>query len=52
VTPLLFILAMIGFIIDVSIKQPEEAAFGFVLLAIGVPLYWWSETPQRHKRRR
>ena len=42
VTPLLFCLTLAGFILDVCRKQPEEAAFGFVLLGIGVPLYAWS----------
>jgi len=51
-TPLLFCLTMAGFILDVCSKQPGEAAFGFVLLAIGLPLYWWSEGPRRLNRRR
>jgi len=38
-TPLLFTLVMLGFITDVCMKQPAEAAFGFGLLAIGLPLY-------------
>ncbi|MBI4354096.1 MAG: amino acid permease [Candidatus Omnitrophica bacterium] len=38
-TPLLFSLVMCGFIIDVCIKQPTEALFGFGLLALGLPLY-------------
>ena len=46
-TPLLFCLTMAGFIIDVCIKQPGEAAFGFVLLAVGLPLYWWSSGVSR-----
>ena len=43
VTPLIFAVTMIGFILDVTIKQPAEAAFGFGLMALGVPLYWWSQ---------
>lgn len=42
VTPILFCLTMIGFIIDVCIKQPQEMIFGFGLLFIGIPLYWLS----------
>ncbi len=42
VTPLLFALTMTGFILDVCIKNPSEVAFGFALLALGLPLYWWS----------
>ncbi len=42
VTPLLFCLVMIGFILDVCVKEPAESAFGFALLALGLPLYWWS----------
>jgi amino acid transporter len=42
-TPVLFCLTMIGFILDVCVKEPTESAFGFVLLALCVPLYWWSQ---------
>ena len=38
-TPLLFCVTMLGFILDVCYKKPGEAAFGFLLLALGVPLY-------------
>jgi amino acid transporter len=43
VTPILFCLVMTGFIVDVCVKQPGDAAFGFVLLAVGLPLYRLSE---------
>ena len=42
VTPLIFCLTMLGFIVDVCSKDPKESAFGFALLAAGLPLYWWS----------
>ena len=42
VTPLLFCLTMLGFIVDVCSKDPKESAFGFALLTAGWPLYWWS----------
>jgi len=45
-TPILFCLTMVGFILDVCVKQPAEAAFGFLLLAMGLPLFWWS---RRHE---
>ena len=38
-TPVVFGLVMIGFILDVCVKQPAESLFGFGLLAIGLPLY-------------
>jgi len=41
-TPLLFCLTMIGFILDVCIKKPTESAFGLIFLAVGLPLYWLS----------
>ncbi len=41
-TPILFCLTMIGFIADVCVKEPKESAFGFLLLALGLPLYWLS----------
>ena len=43
-TPILFCLTMIGFILDVCHKEPQEAAFGFIFLALGLPLYYWSRT--------
>ena len=39
VTPVVFILVMAGFILDVCVKQPKEAVFGLGLLALGLPLY-------------
>ena len=46
-TPIVFCLTMVGFILDVCVKEPREAAFGFVLLALGLPLYWWSRQTAR-----
>jgi len=46
-TPIVFCLVMAGFIGDVCVKQPADAAFGFVLLALGLPLYRLSER-ERH----
>ena len=49
VTPALFCVTMIGFVLDVCLKQPREAAFGFVLLLAGIPLYWASHTSRLKK---
>ena len=38
-TPVLFCLTMIGFILNVCLQDPKESAFGFALLALGLPLY-------------
>ena len=46
-TPCAFILTMLGFLIDMCVTQPAETAFGFVALALGVPLYWWSSRLRR-----
>jgi hypothetical protein len=46
-TPLIFCFAMLWFMADVCIKQPDEAAFGFMLLGVGLPLYRWSERSRR-----
>ena len=43
-SPLLFCAIYAGFILDVCVKKPSEVAFGFVFLALGVPLYWWSRS--------
>lgn len=42
-TPILFCLTMIGFILNICVNEPREAAFGFLLLAAGVPLYLHSQ---------
>ncbi len=42
VTPILFVLAIGLFVVDVTFMQPQEALLGFGLLALGVPLYLWS----------
>ncbi|MBI3009882.1 MAG: amino acid permease, partial [Candidatus Omnitrophica bacterium] len=42
-SPILFCLTMAGFILDVCVKEPRESIFGFALLGLGLPLYWWSE---------
>ncbi|MBI3321992.1 MAG: amino acid permease [Candidatus Omnitrophica bacterium] len=47
ITPMLFCLTMIGFIADVCVKEPKESAFGFLALAIGIPLYRWSQAARR-----
>ena len=44
VTPILFCLTMIGFIIDICYKERAQAAFGFAFLALGLPLFWWSQS--------
>ena len=46
-TPILFCLTMTGFMIDVCMKEPREAGFGFILLALGLPLYWCSSRSKR-----
>ena len=43
-TPLAFVVTMLAFILDVCVKQPADAAFGAVALALGIPLYAWSRT--------
>ncbi len=42
-TPIIFCLTMIGFMANICITQPREAIFGFLLLALGLPLYAWSQ---------
>jgi amino acid transporter len=49
VTPLLFCVSMLWFMADVCAKQPDEAAFGLVLLAVGIPLYRWSQRSRRRQ---
>lgn len=41
-TPLLFCLAMTGFLGNALMKEPRETAFGVGLLLLGIPLYLWS----------
>jgi len=46
-TPILFALTMSGFILDVCVKEPGETLFGFLLLALGLPLYRYSRSMKR-----
>lgn len=41
-TPIVFLLTMVGFIINMCVKEPGEMLFGFGILALGFPLYWLS----------
>ncbi len=41
--PIVFILVMVGFVLNITIKEPTEALFGFGLMALGFPLYILSE---------
>jgi len=50
VTPVLFILALLLFVADITWTQPREAVFGFVLAALGFPLYLWSRKLKRWER--
>ena len=49
-TPILFCLTMVGFILDVCVKEPAESAFGFILLVLGLPLFWWSSRMKKLAR--
>jgi len=42
-TALLFCLTMVGFIANLWIEAPKDTAFGFGWMALGIPLYWWSQ---------
>ncbi|MBI4340828.1 MAG: amino acid permease [Candidatus Omnitrophica bacterium] len=43
VTPIIFCLTMLGFIINIWMTEPREALFGFGFVALGIPLYWISQ---------
>lgn len=47
VTPVLFVLGIGLFIADVTWMEPREALFGFGLLALGIPFYFWSRVLER-----
>ena len=42
-TPILFCLTMAAFMADIAWKAPRDAGFGFGLVLVGIPLYFWSE---------
>lgn len=52
VTPVIFVLAMVLFIADVTVKQPREALFGFGLMILGFPLYAWSRSREGYRESR
>lgn len=41
-TPLIFVLAMGLFIVNIAWMQPKETLIGFLLTGLGFPLYIWS----------
>lgn len=41
-TPLIFVLAMGLFIVNIAWMQPKETLIGFLLTGLGFPLYLWS----------
>lgn len=42
-TAIAFCLTMLGFIVNLWIEAPKDTAFGFGWMALGIPLYWWSQ---------
>ena len=40
--PAAFTLAMAALVVDVSLRHPQDCVIGFILLLLGLPLYWWS----------
>lgn len=50
VTPLLFILMAAWFVINTLIEKPEQAIAGLIMLALGLPVYfYWSRKTQTNK---
>ncbi len=43
-TPWCYGLLMIGFMVNICVMAPRDAVFGFGFLAIGLPLYWCSQS--------
>ena len=41
VAPLLFVLVAAGVVLSVTIGSPGRAAVGALVLALGVPVYYW-----------
>lgn len=44
VTPLLFTLAATWIFINTAVYSPRETAFGFMIIGLGIPLYWVSRS--------
>ena len=40
--PLVFVLGSAAFVLNTLVERPAESLAGLGLLAIGVPVYWWS----------
>lgn len=49
VTPVLFTLAILLFVANVTVKEPTEALLGFGLLLLGFPLYAWSRSQEGYR---
>jgi amino acid transporter len=44
VAPWFYGLLMIAFMVNIGLMAPRDAVFGFLFLALGLPLYWWSRS--------
>ena len=50
VTPVLFVLALGLFVANIAWTEPKEAALGFLLAGLGLPVYWLSRKRERKNR--
>lgn len=48
VTPVLFILAAVMIIVFSFVTEPRNSIAGAAVILLGVPLYWWMKSRQRH----
>lgn len=47
ITPIIFCVTLVGFIVNIWLKEPKEVLFGFGFMALGVPLYLLSCAMER-----
>jgi len=40
-TPIVFILCALAFVINTVTERPVESIWGILLVALGLPAYWW-----------
>lgn len=51
-TPLLFILFSLALVIQTILENPRDAAIGVLMIASGVPAFWWWEKRRKTKAKR
>lgn len=48
--PALFLFATVVLLINTLYSSPRESGIGLLLIALGLPIYWWKHAKSRHRK--